>query len=274
MEDQKSMIRKCIIFSLAISCLAAGCSKREAPPVKTAAKEAVEDAQPEAKPPEDAVKQKVLSFNLEGFSEKGDKKWEIQGESAEAVQEDKVKLDNIVAKTFGEEAEATLSADKGLYDKTRNNVTLEKNVKVTIENTPKLAGEYVDFSLTNMADKGGEDAKEESLDLDKKGTTVITCDGEVEFNYEENRAYFTKNVKVTSEGGEIDAEKITVFLDIKTKKINEVVAEGSVKIIRGENISYSDKATYIAGEKRVILSGRPKLVFYSEGDMEAKFLGE
>ncbi len=211
--------------------------------------------------------QKVLAFNLEGFSEKGDKQWDIQGDSAETMQGDKIKLNNIVAKTFGDEAQATLSADKGVYDKSRNNVTLEENVKVTIDNTPRMAEEYVDFSLGDITGKD----KVKGASPKKKGMTIITCDGDVEFNYQKNKAHFSKNVKVLNEGSEIDADKIVVLLNTRTKKINKVIAIGHVKITRGENISYSDRATYIAAQKKVILNGRPKLVFYQEGGLEGNF---
>jgi lipopolysaccharide assembly outer membrane protein LptD (OstA) len=106
------------------------------------------------------------------------------------------------------------------------------------------------------------------------GETVITCDAEVEFNYEANTAVFSKNVKVASSDGVIEADRITLFLDIKTKKIKEVVAEGNVKITRGDNTSYSDKATYMETDKKVVLSGNPRIVFYQEGGVGEKFLGK
>ena len=55
---------------------------------------------------------------------------------------------------------------------------------------------------------------------------VITCDGDVEFNYVKNLAYFKDNVKVRSDDGDIDADKITVNLNPTTKKVNDIIAEG------------------------------------------------
>ena len=230
----------------------------------------------------DSIQQKVLEFNLEGYSDKGDKRWEIKGESAEAMQENQIKLNNIVARTYGDEAEATLRADKGIYDKSKNNVMLEENVKVTIENVAGLTNQYASFpSISPAGDSGGSEVPSGGAAMagqpdksQKKTMTTITCDGEVEFSYEKNEAHFAKNVKVLSEDGEIDADKITVYLDIKSKKLKEVVAEGNVKISRGENVTYSDRATYIEAEKKVVLSGRPKLIFYAEGGIEGQFLGQ
>ena len=218
-------------------------------------------------PKNDTVQQKILSFNLEGFSEKGAKQWDIQGDSAEVMQqENKIKLNNVVAKAYGDEAEATLKADKGIYDKTKNDVTMEDNIKVTIVNAENLSKNYDILPLS-----GPPEPKDPGK---KAGLTTITCDGEVVFNYEKNEAYFAKNVKVISEDGEIDADKITLFLDVKSKKIREVVAEGNVKITRDKNITFSEKATYVESEKKVILSGRPKLVIYAEGGIEKTFLAQ
>ncbi len=231
----------------------------------------------------DAVQQKVLEFNLEGYTDKGVKQWEIKGESAESAAKDKIKLNNIVAKTFGDEAEATLTADRGIYDTAKNSVMLEENVKVDITNAATFTQEYVDIPLAAPADgsggeksdpAGGARAAAPQEGQGKKSQTTITCDGELEFSYAENEAHFSKNVRVMSDEGEIDADKITIYLDVKSKKLKEVVADGNVKITRGENVVFSDRATYIEDEKKVILTGSPKLVFYQEGGLEAQFMGK
>ncbi|MBI5143688.1 MAG: LPS export ABC transporter periplasmic protein LptC, partial [Candidatus Omnitrophica bacterium] len=199
------------------------------------------------------------------------KKWEVKGESAEAVSESEIRLDNIIAKAYGAEALAVITADKGIYDKSKNNVKLEENVKATIETSEGAATDFIDFP-GQMA--GSSDSKEVGRGKSKEMKTVITCDGEVEFDYEKDYAYFNKNVKVASDDGNIDADRITINLDPTTKRISEIVAEGDVKITRGENITYSQKATYITGEKKVILSGSPRLVIYNEGDIEKSFAGQ
>ncbi len=260
-------MKKLIIGIAAITFLTTGgCAKKEVARPKEALK--VEESSP---PATDAVQQKVLSFNLEGLSEKGTKKWDVKGDSAEVISENEIKLDNIVAKAYGEEAEATITADEGVYDKAKNNVRLEKNVKAAIENTQNFA---VDFVGVPDEAKGSSKPKETSAGSPKKTKTLITCDGEVVFDYESNLAYFSKNVKVSSEDGNIDADKITVNLDPGTKKVSQIMAEGNVKITRGENITYSEKATYIEAQKKVVLTGAPRLVIYQEGNIEEGFLGK
>jgi lipopolysaccharide export system protein LptA len=241
--------------------------KKEAPKPPVEAKEPAaaktETAAKDGK--ENAVNHKVLAFNLEGFTQKGTKSWEVNGQSAEAVTESQIKLDNIVAKAYGDEAEAVITADKGIYDKTKNNVTLESNVKATIENTKGFAQEFTGLS-SPLAGGSSKSADKSSSKDKKKSKIVITCEGQVEFNYEKNQAFFLKDVKVSSADGDIEADKITVNLDPTSKKIKTIVAEGNVKITQGENVTYSDKAIYVESQKRIVLIGRPKLIIYEEGD--------
>lgn len=250
-----------MIFLVVLIVCAAGCGKKETPKQETVKPK--EAAEPDTA---DQVKHKVLAFNLEGLSDKGAKKWDVKGEAAEAVSENEIKLDNVMARAYGEEASATITADKGIYDRAKNNVRLEENVKATIENTGNFAGDFID--IPGQAGKGSPSGKA------KTTRTLITCDGEVQFDYENNKAYFDRNVKVVSDDGNIDADRITVNLDPETKKVKEIIAEGNVKISRGENITYSDKATYIEADKKVVLVGRPKLVIYQEGAIEGNFLGK
>ena len=244
----------------------AGCGVKEVAPKPKEVKE-----EPAAKKEQDAVQHKVLSFNLEGLNEHGAKKWDVTGQSAEAVTESQVKLDNIVANAYGEEAQATITGDKGVYDKTKNSVMLEKNVKATIVSTQGFGADFAGLSGEVTPASG---AKKEPDNAGKKMKTVITCDGEVRFDYENNQAYFTKNVKVVGDDGDIYADKITVNLEPATRKLKEIIAEGNVRIKRGENITYSDKATYVEAEKKVILTGSPKLVIYQEGSLQKNMLGK
>ena len=266
MSKLKTDITYLVAILLLVALGACGCAKNQAPRPSQAPKAEADDTATD-----DTVKHKVLSFNLEGLNEKGAKKWDITGQSAEAVSESKIKLDNIVANAYGEEAQATITADEGVYDKTKNNVRLEKNVKATIENTQSFAGDFVDFSGQM---RGASKSNAETGSKAKKAKTVITCDGEVQFDYENNYAYFSKNVKVVTEDGTIDADKITVTLDAATRRINQIMAEGNVKIARGENVTYSEKATYIEREKKIVLTGAPKLVIYQEGGLEGSILGK
>lgn len=260
-------MRNFLICSLIAFLFLSGCAKKEAPKQSEPPKQA-----PTESAPADFVKHKVMSFDLEGLNDNGSKKWDVKGESAEVITENQVQLNNVVANSYGENDQATITANKGIYDKTENNVRLEDNVRATIENTGQnKAPDIMNFSgLVNSS----PDPKGQKTNKAKNTKTLITCDGEAQFNYEKNLAYFNKNVKVVNEEGYIDADKITVDLDPATKKIYQIVAEGNVKIQRGENITYSSKATYVESEKKIILEGAPRLIIYQEGDLQDNVFGK
>lgn len=265
LEDETGMIRS-LIISLSICFILVGYGE-----IQTAGSSAVENSEPADSKMADQVKHKVMSFDLEGLADNGKKKWDVKGQSAQSISENEVKLDSIVASAYGDDAQATITADKGIYNKTKNNVRLEQNVKATIENRRDKNSDVMNFSSVLGS---GMSKKKQASDKPQKTKTLITCDGEVEFDYEKNQAYFNKNVKVVNEEGNIDADRITIDLDPSTKKVGQITCEGNVKITRGENTTYSDKAIYIEAEKKIVLTGAPKLVIYQEGSLENNMFGK
>jgi lipopolysaccharide transport protein LptA len=247
-------LKKYLLLGLLIVALAAtGCGRKEPPKDDSAAQEENAAARsPKAKG--DAVEHKVLSFNLEGLTDKGEKKWEVIGRTARSISETEIRLSDITAKTYGDQ-EAVITAEQGIYDKSKNNVKLEKNVRAVIENAGSIMKDQIGFPIDTMPGEKKETAEKPK----EKKKITITCDGDVEFNYAKNLAYFNKNVKVRSEDGDIDADKITVNLDPATKKINDIVSEGHVKITQKENIATGDTAKYNQASKTVVLSGNTKI---------------
>ncbi|MDD4894502.1 MAG: LPS export ABC transporter periplasmic protein LptC [Candidatus Omnitrophica bacterium] len=152
-------------------------------------------------------------------------------------------------------------------------VSLEKDVTVNINPTP------------------AENGKEPSV----KKKIVITCDGALQIDYQKNVATFNKNVKVDTQDALIESDIMDVYFGGTGKaapekkkekdadsagmgsimgaggasKIDKIVARINVKITRGENVSYSDEATYDAVNKKIILSGKPKLILYSGEGLDA-----
>ena len=119
---------------------------------------------------------------------------------------------------------------------------------------------------------------------DKKEKIVITCDGPLEVDYEKNIAVFNNNVKVEKPDLIIYSDKMQVYFTPKqenskkdqesavmSSSINKIVSEGNVRIVRGENISYSQEAIYTAADKKIILTGRPQIVIYQTENMNAAF---
>lgn len=118
----------------------------------------------------------------------------------------------------------------------------------------------------------------------KKEKIVITCDGPLDVDYEKNIAVFNNNVKVEKPDLTIYSDKLEVYFtpkqeeakkaqgsDVMSSSINKIIALGNVRIIRGENISYSQQATYTALDKKMTLTGRPQIVIYQTENMNAAF---
>lgn len=144
-----------------------------------------------------------------------------------------------------------------------NKVNLDKDIKLEI--TPDEA--------KNIKDSGINAAK-----------IIITCDGPLSIDYEKNLAVFTNNVKVERLESQIYSDEMNVYFvkdsgkgeeksgsSFMNSKIDKIVARGNVKVVQGENISYSEEAVYNAADKKITLSGKPKLVIYSAEAMNASF---
>ncbi len=145
-------------------------------------------------------------------------------------------------------------------------VTLEKDVQVDILPVDKGAKENPQVNADNKV--------------------VINCDGPLVIDYEKNIATFNNNVKVDRNSTQIYSDSMDVYFTTASKdkdktkadsgsdamgmpsgmegsKVEKIVARDNVRIVRGENVSYSDEATYIVPEKKIILSGKPRLVISS-----------
>ena len=138
------------------------------------------------------------------------------------------------------------------------------------------------------------DTEGKNKEQNVKKKIVITCDGPLQIDYDKNIATFNNNVNVDTQDAIIQSDIMDVYFGKTGKdnsgsekeasglgsamgsatmgsKIDKIVARGNVKITRGENVSYSDEATYNALDKKIILSGKPKLIIYSGEDMNASF---
>lgn len=111
--------------------------------------------------------------------------------------------------------------------------------------------------------------------VNKKEKILITCDGPLDVDYEKNIAIFNNNVKVEKSDLIIYSDKMQVYFSPKqqsgavaqgmagiSSSLNKIVALGNVRIIRGENVSYSQEATYTASDKKITLNGKPQIVIY------------
>ena len=249
--------------------------------------------------------QEVKDFSFVQYKEGGDQKWKLNGQSAEVVENKvniehlsalsfgqgttlKLKAnqgsfdkgdnlvhlrDNVVAATTDG---TKLTTDSLLWDAETKNVSTDSAVNIK---RPDMqisgTGAVCDVDGKTAELKQDISARLTSGENDLLGAapdnsaqapqTTITCDGPLELNYKQNRAFFHGNVKVEDSRGNIIADRIDVYFNPQTRRVKCVVARGNVKIINGENITYSEKAIYLVDQGRVILPNRPKLIIKNDG---------
>ncbi|MDD5291612.1 MAG: LPS export ABC transporter periplasmic protein LptC [Candidatus Omnitrophica bacterium] len=247
----------------------------------------------------DESDQKILGFSLSNFGEKNEKTWDLKGDTLE-VFGNLIQLTNITANLYGKEEDMVLTADTGSFDRGEGKVHLQDNVLITSESGAKMMTQTLDWfqknQLVTTNDKvniskgsvdiegvgavGQTDLKQVSLNKEvevnitseeddaegksKLRKTTITCDGILDVDYQAQIAIFNDNVKADDGESELYADKMTAYFDKDTKKIMKVVCEGNVKIVRGQDTSYSEKAIYDAATQKISLVGSPKIVFYSD----------
>jgi len=197
--------------------------------------------------------------------------------------------DNVVITTTGGTKLVTDSLDwdrKGQQVSTKDAVNIEReNMVIDAKgakgepNLKKVALEK-EVKLDILSSKDGL-----SGDSGEKEKIVITCDGPLQIDYEKNIATFLNNVLVERPDSKIYSDKMDVYFIPSNKpetkdsgkstspgvmgsKIDKIIASGNVRVVRGENTSFSQEAIYTAQDKKLTLTGRPQLVIYSQEDLK------
>ena len=228
--------------------------------------------------------EKVKIFSIAGFSDAGKKTWEMHGKSADIFSE-VIDLYDINADSYGDNVKVNLKADRGAFSRKTNDITLTSNVRILTDEGTALDTDTLNwdadqglvhtdsrvFIKRKEMDIAGTGAvarhslKTAQLNHDinvdlKDPPAVITCDGPLEVDYEKNIAYFNNNVEVIDKETSINTDKAIAYFEPKKKSLKMVFCQGNVRIKRGEDITYAKQLTYIPGEGRVMLEGRPKII--------------
>lgn len=175
---------------------------------------------------------------------------------------------------------AKLATDSLDWSQKEQVVTTDKEVNITKENMTatakgmsarpdlKIAKFEKDVKLT--VDSQGPGKKDQPEPAAQNGRMTITCDGPMELDYNKQYATFEKNVRVEgdAEQGTMISDKMTITFNQDSKQIEKMVAEGNVKIIKGENVSESEGAIFTASDKKLVLTGRPKITFYAQEGLD------
>lgn len=240
-----------------------------------------------------APSHRVYSFSFSKFSTEGEKELDIEGDSADILSKT-VNLMNVVAKAYASETPVTITSDKGFYDKEKEKVHLKENVVATTEDGTRLLTEELDifpndksmetdvqaevkkdnFNIEGLGARGESNLKKvkfkknvtvviQDPDDKEKTPTVITCDGPLTVDYDENIAHFRDNVVAVDQQGTLRAERMDVYYNKEVKRVAKIVAMDKVIIESPDgNKTYSDHAIYLAEEGRVILGGDADVIYF------------
>lgn len=244
------------------------------------------------------VPQQLEGFNLEGYTDGGEKAWDVVGETAD-IKTDKIDINNVDANRYGE-PNVNLKAKKGTINKASGNIHLERDVVITTESGEQLTTDTLDWQkdadLVTTEDfvtiTGNDGMKTTGTGLEahpglrtaklEKDVTVnvntqpetqpgpenmleVTCDGPMEIDQAKNLGIFHNNVVAFQAGRQLKADKMEIYFNPETQQVKQVICIGNVEISQGENKSFSDRAVYNAVDKKMILTGRPKLIMVTEG---------
>jgi LPS export ABC transporter protein LptC/lipopolysaccharide transport protein LptA len=238
--------------------------------------------------------QQLEGFNLVGYSEGGDKAWDVKGATA-TIENNEINITDVDANSYGDE-DMNVTAKKGRIDKEQGDMRLEQDVVLTTETGTKMLTDTLDWQkqkdlvttqddVTILRDnmkavgKGitahpglnkaqlNQDVVVEykpTADDPLKDMITISSDGPMEVDYLGQTAIFHDNVIALQGDRKLMADQMQIYFDADKKQIKEMVCTGNVLIVQGQNTSFSDKAVYLAGEQKIKLYGRPKLLLYMD----------
>ncbi|MBF0484240.1 MAG: LPS export ABC transporter periplasmic protein LptC [Candidatus Omnitrophica bacterium] len=240
--------------------------------------------------------QQLQGFNLQGYSNTGEKQWDLKGEKADIVGNE-IKLKNVDANTYGQN-KVNVTADTGYIDQTQNKMRLEKDVVITAQDGQQMMTNSLEWDRNKETVKTKDDVmftgnemtvtgkgleastKDKTAQIKEdvtarvnttpnaadKNIVTITSDGPMELDQAQMVAVFHENVVAVRDTQTLKADIMKVYFSQEQKKITKLVCQGNVTVTQGENQSFAEEAVYDAATQKVTLSGRPKLIFKTEGN--------
>ncbi|HNV24291.1 MAG TPA: LPS export ABC transporter periplasmic protein LptC [Candidatus Omnitrophota bacterium] len=251
----------------------------------------------------DGGDKKFQGFNLQGYTQEGEKSWDVKGESADIVGT-QVNLKKVDANAYGEQ-KVNLTAETGSIDQASGNMRLEKDVVIRSEEGQQLMTNSLDWNkeANEVTTEDNVTITDERITATGKGlkaqpglknaqinkdvtvmmnteagvsakTLTITSDGPMMIDQIKSMAEFHDNVIAIQEDKTLKANRMEIYFDQTQKQIKEIICIGNVVIDQGENKTYADRAVYNAKDKKITLSGRPKIILLTEGENAITSIGD
>ncbi len=91
--------------------------------------------------------------------------------------------------------------------------------------------------------------------------TVITCDGNLLMDYEEQLVYFFNNVLVQNPRGTIRSDRLIVFFSPDGQSVEKTEGEGNVRFEAEGRTGRAERMIYYPAEKKTVLIGEASVSF-------------
>jgi lipopolysaccharide export system protein LptA len=101
-------------------------------------------------------------------------------------------------------------------------------------------------------------AAEPILPLEKSGPIEVSSD-RLEADDKAQTLVFSGHAVATQNDVSIQADRLTVKYIGEDRQIEQVVADGSVRIVQGSRVATGEKATLFHNEQRIVLTGSPRV---------------
>ncbi|UCD16005.1 MAG: LPS export ABC transporter periplasmic protein LptC [Candidatus Omnitrophota bacterium] len=241
----------------------------------------------------ESSQQRIKDFYLTNYKEDGAQDWEVEGKEA-FIYDTYVDIDQMNAKYYTKDDTVFIKSKKAKLDKKSMDVYLREDVEVEnkegtlvtdsldwkrnqnnikTDDWVKVNNKSIQITAkgmtadTQMSKVDFEENVEALLPDEKnKDYTMITCTGPLEIEHIKGTAVFNDNVVVENKDGTLFSDKATAFFNADEKKLIKVVSVGNVKIVKDENITLAQKATYFGEDERLLIEGNPRVIYFPDED--------
>ena len=207
--------------------------------------------------------QRVEKFTLTGFDDKGQKFWNLQGQSAKIDAGQTVYLDENV--TLRLRDNTLIRTDHVQWSQDRG--TMRTNAPVFVDHaTVKVKG----IGAVGRPSDGFIQLNHD-VEMTTRQGSVLTCDGPMKIFYNQNKMVLYRNVKVVDQRGTLLARRMEVLFDSNEKKVKKIIAQGDVVIQRGSDTTRSRRAIYTVSNGSIRLEGNPEVTVQKAGTALARY---
>ncbi len=243
--------------------------------------------------------QAMDGFTMVGYTADGGKRWELHGKGASAEGE-VVTIKQPDAVGYQPDRKGYLTASLARVNQTNRRILLEHDVRLHTsdglwlaspqmywipDSNQLLTDQPVRLETDHMLLRGrgavGETElrraiieRDIELVLNPSRTesqggnshVLITCDGPLTFDYDQNIATFEQHVHVHDDQGDLYSDHLVAYMNDATRTIAYAEATGHVRVVQGQDTAFGQRAVYEPAKGKVTLLGAPSLLVYPQSD--------